>query len=62
VGTAQQRVAGHLRAGVLRDLGSLRFPPFVVSLFSFTAFFVFCYWLHERDKQLMAARATAATA
>lgn len=47
---------------MLRDLGSLRFPPFVVSLASFTAFFVLCYWLHERDKQLMAARAAGATA
>jgi hypothetical protein len=47
---------------MLRDLGSLRFPPFVVAVMSFTIFFVLCYWLHERDKQLMATRAAAATA
>jgi hypothetical protein len=47
---------------LLRDLGSLRFPPFVVAVTSFIVFGILCYWLHERDKQLMATRAAAATA
>lgn len=46
---------------VLRDLGSLRFPPVMVALCSFLIFAVTCHALHRRDKQIMAARATAIT-
>jgi hypothetical protein len=42
---------------MVRDLGSLRFPPVVVAISFGLIFFVSCYWLHQRDKQIWAARA-----
>ena len=42
---------------MVRDLGSLRFPPVVVALSFGIIFFISCYWLHQRDKQIWAARA-----
>jgi len=45
---------------MIRDLGSLRFPPFMFMVTSFTIFGVACYSLHQRDKALMAAKAAAA--
>jgi hypothetical protein len=44
---------------MVRDLGSLRQPPMVIALASFIVFGVCCYWLHQRDKQIWAARAAA---
>jgi len=44
---------------MVRDLGSLRFPPFVVAIASFLVFAVCCYWLHQRDKQIWAAQSAA---
>ena len=46
---------------MLRDLGNLRFPPFVFMTTSFIIFGVSCYALHRRDKEIMAARAAAAS-
>lgn len=45
---------------MIRDLGSLRFPPFMFMITSFTIFGVACYSLHQRDKEIMAAKAAAA--
>jgi hypothetical protein len=42
---------------MVRDLGSLRFPPVVVAISFGLIFFVSCYWLHQRDKQIWAAKA-----
>jgi len=42
---------------MVRDLGSLRFPPVVVALSFGTIFAICCYWLHERDKRIWAERA-----
>jgi hypothetical protein len=42
---------------MVRDQGSLRFPPVVVALCFGTIFAVSCYWLHQRDKQIWAAKA-----
>ncbi|MEO7836676.1 MAG: hypothetical protein ABIS21_03415 [Acidimicrobiales bacterium] len=47
---------------MIRDLGSLRFPPFLFMLASGTIFGVTCYSLHQRDKVIMAQRAQAAVA
>ena len=41
---------------MVRDLGSVRFPPFMISLFSLIVFLVTCSALHERDKEIMRAR------
>lgn len=41
---------------VLRDLGNLRFPPFLVMTSSFVVFAVLCWWLHQRDKEIWARR------
>jgi len=41
---------------MVRDLGSVRFPPFLISLFSLIVFLVTCSALHERDKEIMRAR------
>ena len=41
---------------MVRDLGSLRFPPLVVALAAGTIFGVTCYVLHQRDKEIMAQR------
>jgi hypothetical protein len=42
---------------LLRDRGSLRFPPVMITLSSFLIFATTCYSLHRRDKQIMAERA-----
>ena len=42
---------------MVRDLGSVRFPPVVVATSFGLIFGVCCYWLHQRDKQIWAARA-----
>jgi hypothetical protein len=47
---------------LVRDLGKLRVPSFLVMLASLIVFGVTCSTLHRRDKVLMAARAAAAAA
>ena len=44
---------------MVRDLGNLRFPPFLVMMASATMFGVCCYVLHQRDKEIMRARVEA---
>lgn len=44
---------------MIRDLGSVRFPPFLMMMFSGLVFGVCCWNLHERDKEIMRARALA---
>jgi hypothetical protein len=41
-----------------RDLGSVRQPPIFIAIAAFIIFFVICYVLHQRDKEIMAAKAT----
>lgn len=41
---------------MVRDQGSLRFPPVMVALSFGLIFAICCYWLHQRDKQIWAAR------
>jgi hypothetical protein len=41
---------------MVRDLGSVRFPPFLIALASLLVFAVTCSVLHERDKEIMRAR------
>ena len=41
---------------LVRDLGSVRFPPFLIALSSLLVFGVTCSALHERDKEIMRAR------
>jgi len=41
---------------MVRDLGSTRFPPFLLALGALTIFLVDCYVLHRRDKEIMALR------
>ncbi|MGH9177861.1 MAG: hypothetical protein ACRD0N_04830 [Acidimicrobiales bacterium] len=45
---------------LIRDLGSLRFPPFMVMMASGLIFGVCCWNLHQRDKEIWAARAAPA--
>jgi hypothetical protein len=45
---------------MVRDLGSLRLPPFLVMLTSGIIFGVCCYSLHQRDKEIILARTGAA--
>ena len=45
---------------MIRDLGNLRFPPFLVMMASLTIFGVSCYTLHKRDKEILRQRAEAA--
>lgn len=47
---------------MLRDLGSKRLPPFIMLLATGTIFFITCYALHQRDKEIMQARTAAAAA
>jgi hypothetical protein len=47
---------------MVRDLGSLRFPPFVIALSSLVIFGIVCNVLHRRDKEIWAARAAAENA
>ena len=42
---------------MVRDRGSLRFPPAMFSLFWLVVFAVTCWSLHQRDKEIMARRA-----
>ncbi|MGH9154383.1 MAG: hypothetical protein ACRD1K_00675 [Acidimicrobiales bacterium] len=44
---------------LLRDLGNLRFPPFVFMVTSLIIFGVSIYALHTRDREIMAAKAAA---
>ena len=41
---------------MVRDLGSRRFPPFVITVASTLIFAVLCYWLHQRDKEILRLR------
>jgi hypothetical protein len=41
---------------MVRDLGSIRFPPFLIALSALLVFGVTCSALHERDKEIMRAR------
>jgi hypothetical protein len=41
---------------MVRDLGNVRFPPFLVTLSSLIVFGITCSVLHERDKEIMRAR------
>jgi hypothetical protein len=47
---------------MLRDLGNLRLPPFLVAVFAGTVFGICCFVLHQRDKEIMRARTAAASA
>lgn len=47
---------------MIRDLGNLRLPPFLVTLTSGLIFGVCCWNLHQRDKEIMQARAAVASA
>ncbi len=40
---------------IVRDLGSLRFPPVMVAVAAGLVFGVSCYWLHKRDQEIWAA-------
>ena len=42
---------------MVRDLGSIRFPPFVIALSSGIVFGIVCNVLHRRDKEIWAKRA-----
>lgn len=42
---------------MIRDLGNVRFPPFLLGLSSFVIFCVLVSVLHRRDKEIMATRA-----
>lgn len=52
----------HTFVVMVRDLGSVRFPPFVVAVSSGIIFGVVCHSLHRRDKEIMRLRAEAASA
>ena len=41
---------------MVRDLGTRRLRPALVAIGSFIIFLTLCYWLHVRDKELMAKR------
>jgi hypothetical protein len=41
---------------MVRDLGSVRLRPALVALGSLFIFIALCYWLHVRDKEVMARR------
>ena len=47
---------------MIRDLGSLRLPPFLVMVTSGLIFGVCCWNLHQRDKEIMRLRAAPAGA
>ena len=47
---------------MIRDLGNLRFPSFMVALSMTILFAVICNALHRRDKEIWAAKATPAPA
>ena len=41
---------------MVRDLGSVRQPPIMIAIVSGIVFGVCCYWLHDRDRRIWAAR------
>lgn len=41
---------------MVRDLGSRRFPPFVIAVTSGLIFAVLAYWLHKRDQEIFRLR------
>ena len=41
---------------MVRDLGARRFPPFVIAVTSGLIFAVLCYWLHQRDREILRLR------
>ncbi len=47
---------------MVRDLGSVRQPPIIITVCSVLIFSIVCNALHRRDKEIMAARATAGAA
>jgi hypothetical protein len=47
---------------IIRDLGSIRFPPVMVATASGLIFFASCYWLHKRDQEIWAADEAKAAA
>jgi len=47
---------------MVRDLGSVRFPPFLLGCGALMIFLVDCYVLHRRDKEIMALRQQPAPA
>ena len=62
IGGVPARPTGDVRKPVtsvvmVRDLGSLRFPPFVLGISSLIIFGIVCNALHRRDKEIMARRA-----
>ena len=46
---------------MVRDLGNVRLPPFLVTLAFFLVFSVCCYVLHQRDKEILQARGAQVT-
>ena len=44
---------------MVRDLGSIRFPPFVIAVSSLLIFGITCNVLHRRDKEIWKAKAAA---
>ncbi|HEX2040241.1 MAG TPA: hypothetical protein VHF47_10985 [Acidimicrobiales bacterium] len=47
---------------MVRDLGSVRLPPFILAVSTGLMFGICCYVLHQRDKEIMRARTAAAGA
>jgi hypothetical protein len=47
---------------MVRDLGNVRLPPFLVALAAMAVFIVTCSVLHERDKEIMRLRGQPAAA
>lgn len=47
---------------MIRDLGSVRFPPFLIMVTSGIVFGVCCWNLHQRDKEIWRQKAAAAAA
>ena len=45
-----------ISAIMVRDLGTRRLRPALVTIGSLFIFLALCYWLHLRDKELMAKR------
>ena len=67
LGGAPPRPAPDVREPVtsvimIRDLGSIRFPPFVLAVSSLIIFAITCNALHRRDKEIMARRLNPAPA
>jgi hypothetical protein len=47
---------------LVRDLGSVRQPPFIITVSALIIFGIVCWTLHTRDKKIWAERAMAAAA